>query len=220
MGQQSRRGFLPRRTLSGGERQRVALARALAPAPRLLLLDEPLSALDRALRERLAADLRTILTATGTTAVLVTHDQDEAFAVADRVAVMSGGRLLQVDAPERLWRRPANREVAAFLGYEAFVPAESPAGSALLAALGAAEPTPDSVVALGEGALLVAPGDKVGEFSGVVGAVRTRRGRTALSVLVGGIGEITAWAPAGWWAEAGDEVSLVVDPTALAVVPR
>ncbi|WP_336724886.1 ABC transporter ATP-binding protein [Cellulosimicrobium cellulans] len=109
-------------TLSGGERQRVALARSLAPRPRLLLLDEPLSALDRGLRERLALDLREALRATGTTAVFVTHDHDEAFTVADRVAVMDAGRLLQVAPPEDLWRAPASLRVAEFLGYQAFVP--------------------------------------------------------------------------------------------------
>ncbi|HEY3436126.1 MAG TPA: ABC transporter ATP-binding protein, partial [Actinotalea sp.] len=96
-------------TLSGGERQRVALARSLAPRPRLLLLDEPLSALDRALRERLAGDVRAALTATGTTALFVTHDHDEAFAVADRIAVMDLGHLLQVAEPAELWHRPASR---------------------------------------------------------------------------------------------------------------
>lgn len=108
-------------SLSGGERQRVALARALAPSPRLLLLDEPLSALDRVLRERLATDLREILTATGTTAIFVTHDHDEAFTVADRVAVMDAGRVLQIAPPEQLWAGPASRRVAEFLGYQAFV---------------------------------------------------------------------------------------------------
>src|SRR5665647_3555255 len=93
-------------TLSGGERQRVALARSLAPRPRLLLLDEPLSALDRALRERLAGEVRAALVATGTTAVFVTHDHDEAFAVADRIAVMDRARLLQVAEPVELWHRP------------------------------------------------------------------------------------------------------------------
>ncbi len=113
-------------TLSGGERQRVALARSLAPRPRLLLLDEPLSALDRGLRERLALDLREALRATGTTAVFVTHDHDEAFTVADRVAVMDAGRLLQVAPPEDLWRAPTSRRVARFLGYQAFVPLTGP----------------------------------------------------------------------------------------------
>ena len=110
-------------SLSGGERQRVALARALAPRPRLLLLDEPLSALDRALREHLAAEVRTALKATGTAAVFVTHDHDEAFAVADRIAVLDDARLLQVDTPVQLWRRPATVRVAQFLGFEVFVPA-------------------------------------------------------------------------------------------------
>ncbi|MBL0887749.1 ABC transporter ATP-binding protein [Myceligenerans indicum] len=103
-------------TLSGGERQRVALARALAPSPRLLLLDEPLSALDRRLRERLAADVRRVLKETGTTALFVTHDHEEAFAVADRVGVMSDGRLLQVATPDELREKPASRDVAEFLG--------------------------------------------------------------------------------------------------------
>ncbi|GMA23315.1 Fe(3+) ions import ATP-binding protein FbpC [Luteimicrobium album] len=112
-------------TLSGGERQRVALARALAPRPRLLLLDEPLSALDRGLRERLATDLRVALRETGTTAVFVTHDHDEAFEVADRVAVMAHGRVLQVATPPELWRAPASRAVAEFLGYQASWPASA-----------------------------------------------------------------------------------------------
>jgi len=92
-------------TLSGGERQRVALARALAVEPRLLLLDEPLSALDASLRERLAADLRRILTTAGTTALLVTHDQDEAFTVADRIALVRGGRVVREGPKEEIGRR-------------------------------------------------------------------------------------------------------------------
>jgi ABC-type Fe3+/spermidine/putrescine transport system ATPase subunit len=103
--------------LSGGEQQRVALARALAPGPRLLMLDEPLGALDRALRERLMLDLRQILQQVGVTAVYVTHDQTEAFAIADRVAVMNGGRIEQVAAPQALFARPATPFVARFLGF-------------------------------------------------------------------------------------------------------
>lgn len=104
-------------TLSGGERQRVALARALACAPRLLLLDEPLSALDRALRERLAGDLAGILRAAGTTALLVTHDVDEAYAVADRVALVREGRIVQEGTVADVDAAPRDAAVARLLGY-------------------------------------------------------------------------------------------------------
>jgi thiamine transport system ATP-binding protein len=104
-------------TLSGGEQQRVALARALAPTPRLLMLDEPLGSLDRELRERLAGELRSVLTNLGVTALFVTHDHDEAFAVADRVAIMRAGTIEQVGPAEEVWRRPATEFAARFLGY-------------------------------------------------------------------------------------------------------
>lgn len=109
--------------LSGGQQQRVALARALAPQPAVLLLDEPFSNLDVALRERLAAEVRDILKATQTTAVLVTHDQHEAFAMADVVGVLADGRLQQWDTAYSLYHQPANRRVANFVGQGAFVPA-------------------------------------------------------------------------------------------------
>ncbi|SDI28579.1 ABC transporter ATP-binding protein [Alloyangia pacifica] len=102
--------------LSGGQRQRVALARAVAPRPRVLLLDEPLSALDAALRTDLRDELADLLRAVGITAVFVTHDQDEAMAIADRVAVMCMGNVLQVGAPEALYRQPADAFVARFVG--------------------------------------------------------------------------------------------------------
>ena len=108
--------------LSGGEQQRVALARSLAPRPRLLMLDEPLSSLDRALRERLMNELRDILTRVGQTAIYVTHDQQEAFALADRVVILSprqgvnGGRVAQIGTPQDVYRRPADAFVARFLG--------------------------------------------------------------------------------------------------------
>jgi iron(III) transport system ATP-binding protein len=110
--------------LSGGQQQRVALARALAPAPKLLLLDEPFSNLDVELREQLAVEVRTILKATGTTAVFVTHDQNEAFAMADDIAVMSGGRIVQIDSAYNLYHRPSNRFVADFIGQGVFVQGE------------------------------------------------------------------------------------------------
>lgn len=104
-------------SLSGGERQRVALARSLAPDPRLLMLDEPLGALDRALRERLMVEIRQILKAVGLTTIYVTHDQTEAFALADRVAVMNQGHIEQDAIPEELYYQPATPFAAKFLGF-------------------------------------------------------------------------------------------------------
>jgi iron(III) transport system ATP-binding protein len=109
--------------LSGGQQQRVALARALAPRPQLLLLDEPFSNLDIELRERLAQEVRSILKAAQTTALFVTHDQMEAFAIGDVIGVMSQGRLHQWDDAYTLYHRPATRFVAEFIGHGVFAPA-------------------------------------------------------------------------------------------------
>ena len=103
-------------TLSGGEAQRVALARALAPAPRLLMLDEPLGSVDRTLRERLVLDLRHILRGSRQTALYVTHDQEEAFVVADRVALMNHGEIIQIGSPQEIYRNPKSLFTAKFLG--------------------------------------------------------------------------------------------------------
>jgi iron(III) transport system ATP-binding protein len=110
--------------LSGGQQQRVALARALAPRPELLLLDEPFSNLDVDLRERLSLEVREIIKASGATAMLVTHDQNEAFAVADEIGVMRDGRIEQWDSAYNLYHRPANRFVADFVGQGVFLPAK------------------------------------------------------------------------------------------------
>jgi iron(III) transport system ATP-binding protein len=110
--------------LSGGQQQRVALARALAPEPELILLDEPFSSLDVELRERLSAEVRTVLKSVNATALLVTHDQQEAFAVADVIGVMRAGRLEQWDAPYELYHRPATRFIADFIGQGVFVQGE------------------------------------------------------------------------------------------------
>ncbi|GAA3891001.1 ABC transporter ATP-binding protein [Streptomyces lacrimifluminis] len=104
--------------LSGGEQQRVALARALAPRPRLLMLDEPLGQLDRSLRERLVVELRELFGRLGTTVLAVTHDQGEAFALADRVIVMRDGRIAQSGTPLDVWQRPVDEFVARFLGFD------------------------------------------------------------------------------------------------------
>ncbi|MDV2077358.1 ABC transporter ATP-binding protein [Marinobacter xestospongiae] len=108
--------------LSGGQQQRVALARALAPEPTLILLDEPFSNLDADLRRRLSLDVREILKSLGISAILVTHDQQEAFAMCDQVAVLKDGQILQWDVPYNLYHEPANRFVAGFVGQGGFVP--------------------------------------------------------------------------------------------------
>ncbi len=119
-------GFEGRRVqnLSGGQRQRVALARCLAMKPRVLLLDEPLANLDAHLREAMVDELRRLHRVTGVTVIYVTHDQAEAMAMADRIAVMEAGRVLQIATPQRLWREPASASVAQFLGRGQVVPAE------------------------------------------------------------------------------------------------
>lgn len=238
----------PVATLSGGERQRVALARSLAPSPRLLLLDEPLSALDRSLRERLADDLRRVLVTTGTTALFVTHDQDEAFTVADRVAVMAAGRLRQVDTPEALWRRPVTREVAEFLGYRTFLePAGDGVGAVVVAGVGArdagvdtrtvgvgardagmdtadagVEPTPALAVAPGGWRVLAVDEAAAGATvrTATVTGRRTRRGRREVVALLEpeDVRVSAALPVSGAVPDPGDRVRLAADEGAVAVV--
>ncbi|MGW8762116.1 ABC transporter ATP-binding protein [Streptomyces sp. NPDC055815] len=141
--------------LSGGEQQRVALARALAPRPRLLMLDEPLGQLDRGLRERLVVELRQLFGRLGTTVLAVTHDQGEAFALADRVVVMRDGRIAQSGTPADVWRRPASEFVARFLGFDNVVAARVTGGVAQT--VWGKIPVPDGSPE-GERRLLVRPG--------------------------------------------------------------
>jgi thiamine transport system ATP-binding protein len=223
-------GYGPRAvsTLSGGQAQRVALARSLAPEPALLLLDEPLSALDRGLRERLTGELHDILRRTGTTALYVTHDHDEAFTVADRVAVMIDGHLAQVDAPAALWRAPVDRRVAAFLGYGPFLPAEV-RGDVAVTALGevplrgmngSAGGSGDVVVGLGPGALHVVVGEGWAgghDVEGPVGASRFVRGRTELDVVLPDGTAATAVTPGA--VQPAPQVQVRLDPDAAVVVP-
>ena len=115
--------------LSGGQQQRVALARALAPRPELILLDEPFSNLDVGLRERLSLEVREILKREGSTAILVTHDQNEAFAMADEIGIMHEGKIQQWDVPYNLYHRPANRFVADFIGQGVLLPGVVSAGT-------------------------------------------------------------------------------------------
>jgi len=185
------------RSMSGGEQQRVALARALAASPRLLLLDEPLSALDRELRERLATDLRGILTRTRTTAIFVTHDQSEAFVVADRVAIMTAGRVVQDGTPSEVWRAPATAEIARFLGYSSVL---GVAGAELLGL--------DGPIALRRTALVVGADGTPCEVVGVVPGLDGDR----LRVKIDGLPELDAIGdPAG--------TRVRVDVAAIARVP-
>ncbi|HEY0418870.1 MAG TPA: ABC transporter ATP-binding protein [Acetobacteraceae bacterium] len=157
--------------LSGGQRQRVALARALAPAPQVLLLDEPLSALDLQLRSEMQLELKRLQSALGITFIFVTHDQGEALAMSDRIGVMNGGRLEQVGTPEEIYEHPANRFVAGFIGESNLLPAEPLGGRRFRIASGevleADRDGPGDTLALRpERAALVAPG--AGQLAGRV----------------------------------------------------
>ncbi len=140
--------------LSGGQQQRVALARALAIEPSVLLLDEPLSALDAKVRAQLRDEIRRVQLEVGTTTLFVTHDQEEALAVADRVGVMNAGRLEQIAPPAELYAHPTTEFVAGFVGLSNRVPAEVVSGSATV--LGASVPALDGSVS-GKGVALVRP---------------------------------------------------------------
>ncbi len=201
-------------TLSGGERQRVALARALAVEPRLLLLDEPLSALDKTLRERLAVDLRSILTAAGTTALLVTHDHEEAFTVADRMAVMRAGRLVQAGTLSEVWEHPADADTARFLGYASVL--TGAAARLLVAAAGLPEGGSASPVALRRSALAV---QATGPLEGTVVGATLAPGQVRLRVDVAGLGELDAVARTDVpLPPPGAAVRLAVDVTRIAAV--
>jgi len=192
-------------TLSGGERQRVALARCLAVRPRLLLLDEPLSALDTGLRHRLATDLRAILTHEGTTALMVTHDHEEAFTVADRLAVMRAGEIVQQGAIDQVWRAPADPETALFLGYARVL--DGPAAERVVP--GARQ------LAVRRSAFRV---DREGPLRGTVVAARTTPEQVRLVVDVDGVGELDAVSPLDQHPGIGEPVRLSVDATRTAPV--
>ncbi|MGC9541556.1 ABC transporter ATP-binding protein [Streptomyces sp. UG1] len=143
--------------LSGGQQQRIALARALAPRPQLVLLDEPFNALDSALRAGVRADVRAALRATGATAVLVTHDQQEALSTADLVAVVRQGRVAQCDTPQALYRRPADPWVAGFVGDAVVLPGTVERGGRTVATALGTVPLAASSEGSGPGTVLLRP---------------------------------------------------------------
>ncbi|WP_020670474.1 ABC transporter ATP-binding protein [Amycolatopsis nigrescens] len=213
-------GYQRRRVteLSGGEAQRVALARALAPEPRLLLLDEPLSGLDASLREQLAIDLAELLRNAKITALLVTHDQEEAFTLADRVAVLEAGEIRQAGAVPEVWRNPVDDSVAAFLGVTTILTARA-ADGVLRCPLGE---VPVDWVADGEVRLGLRPaGLRVAE-AGISGEVLSRVHRRDHARLVvrpdGGSSTVDAIAPVSAVINPGDKVRLAIDVDGVAVI--
>jgi thiamine transport system ATP-binding protein len=173
--------------LSGGEQQRVALARALAPRPRLLMLDEPMGSLDRSLRERLPEELRRIFAELGLTVIYVTHDQDEALSVADRVVVLDAGRVVADGTPEALWTRPPSAWTARFLGFRNVAPARL-AGGTLETPWGRWPLSGDQAMAGLEVTVVLRPDGLLpmadGAISGVVGARRFRGDHVLLEIAV------------------------------------
>lgn len=204
--------------LSGGEQQRVALARALAPEPRLLMLDEPMGSLDRALRERLPAELRSIALRLGLTMLYVTHDQEEAFGVADRVVILREGELVADGSPEVLWSRPPDAFVASFLGFrnvaDAVVSggiAQTPWGEVRLPG------APDGrVTAVLRPEALALSGD--GPIGGRVEARRFRGDHVRVVVATGPGGSLELEVRDGRLPELGEQVAISVDPARINVL--
>jgi len=218
-------------TLSGGEAQRVALARSLAPEPRLLMLDEPLGSLDRPRRDQLAEELRTVLRSLGATVMHVTHDHDEAFAVADRVAVMQSGRIARIGTPADIWHDPRRRDVAEFLGHSNIV--EVGEGGAV--PWGTLQAAPGTVVVRSDAFRRISPAESVPRTAStqrtgaVAGTVNTVTGTVTDVRFRGDRYEITlrtASTPAvhtlvvrdSQTAHAGEQLSYKLNPSAIVTV--
>jgi len=215
--------------LSGGEQQRVALARALAPRPRLLMLDEPMGSLDRSLRDRLPGELRAIFGDLGLTTIYVTHDQDEALSVADRVVILDAGRLVADGTPEQLWGHPPTEWVARFLGFRNVAPArlvegglETPWGMLAISALdrpreAAGDPPAGTPVAvLLRAAGLVAAAE--GPIAGIVRSRRFRGDHVLFTVAVAGAPLLEVEARRGELPAVGQAVVLAPRPGSACVI--
>ncbi|GAA2035788.1 ABC transporter ATP-binding protein [Agromyces tropicus] len=202
--------------LSGGQQQRVALARALVTEPRVLLLDEPLSALDAKVRVSLRDEIRRIQLRLGITTVFVTHDQEEALAVSDRIAVMNAGRIDQIGTPEELYLRPATAHVAEFVGLSSIVPATIAGGRAevlgmSLPAIGDHPDGPAEVFVRPENVRLGGPIIAVVQESTFLGSLR----RTLLRTEGGGL--LRMQHPVGERVEFGERVGVSIDDVPVAV---
>jgi ABC-type Fe3+/spermidine/putrescine transport system ATPase subunit len=221
----------PVQALSGGEQQRVALARALVIKPRVLLLDEPLSNLDPTLRQSMRDELRFTLRQSGVTALFVTHDQEDAFAVADRVAMLERGRLLQVGTPETLYHAPATRAVAEFVGRAAVVPAELVGGGQQVritiggVALTAPARQPvsarqgDVLAVLRPESLVLAPDETAPAWRGEVVGRRFAGGHVVYRVRLSGSLEVEVIGDGAGGAREGGRMGVRLAGVPVAVVP-
>jgi len=211
--------------LSGGQQQRVALARALAPAPPILLLDEPLSALDARIRAKLRAELRALVRRLGLTAIYVTHDQDEALALSDRIAVMRAGSILQVDTPQAIYHRPASAFVARFVGTSNLVEGEVRDGG--LDVDGALWPLPHGIggrrnvtVAWRPEAIEIAPaGERTDGLVAEVAATTFLGGLDRIKLRLGGRSLLVDRASGAAPLAIGTRVLLAPDPARAVVLP-
>jgi iron(III) transport system ATP-binding protein len=203
--------------LSGGQQQRVALARALAPEPQIVLLDEPFSSLDVELRERLSIEVRSVLKMLNATALLVTHDQQEAFAVADLVGVMREGKLEQWDSPYELYHRPATRFVADFVGQGVFLPGEVVAAGTVRTEIGEVKANGDSQWVNGQAVeLLLRPDDVIHDDASELRAEvrqRTFRGAEFLYTLKMPSGiELLSLVPSHHNHSIGEHIGIRIEP--------
>jgi len=209
--------------LSGGQRQRVALARAIAVKPDVLLLDEPLTALDAKLREALRVEIDRLLRGLGITTVYVTHDQAEAMALGDRIVVMSKGRIAQIGRPRDIWFAPADRFVAEFIGTTSPLQGEVTGGILRVAGAELAWAGTDGPVDVAirpDAATLVADTDGPGRLTATVQAAQFLGDRTRLAVTVAGERLLTIDVGAREAPAPGTTVALALDPAALIVLSR
>ncbi len=222
--------------LSGGEKQRVALARSLAPRPRLLMLDEPLGSLDRQLRDELMNELRRILKSAGLASIYVTHDQQEAFAIADRVAIMNVGRIEQTGAPQDTYRHPSSEWVARFLGLTNLLPGEVQPDATIHTAIGAlrvdgAEPAsarvivlirPDAAEVKDEGGALRVRDEDMpsNHIEGVLVEQSFRGGHTRAVIRVGEVDLAFEFSASTKLPEAGETIRLALKPNSISLLPN